>query len=164
MPSTAMPGQRPAFSTERPAFSTARPTELLQACVVTWVCAGVVFLGSAMVVLALAVQPSLAQDLYEQDSAFADSGLTPSTIRAFFLALFSVLALWSAAAIVLAVFAFIGRNWARLALVGCSVTAGVFCLAVALGSPFLILPALACGGSAFLLLRPRVHHWFTDRY
>jgi len=157
MPSTAMPAQRPAFS-------TARPTELLQACLVTWVCAGVVLLGSAMVVLALAVQPSLAQDLYDQDSSFADAGLTPSTIRSFFLALFSVLAVWSTAAIVLAVFAFTGRNWARLGLVGCAVTAGVLCLAVALGSPFLILPALACGGSAFLLLRPRVHHWFTDRY
>ena len=96
--------------------------------------------------LALAVQPSLAQDIYEQDSSFADGGLTPSTVRSFLLALFSVLALWSAAAILLAVFAFIGRNWARLGLVGCAVTTGVFCLAVAIGSSFLILPAVACGG------------------
>jgi len=159
------PGMPPmATPSQRPAFSTARPTELLQACLVTWVCAGVVLLGSAMVVLALAVQPSLAKDLYEQDSSFADAGLTPSTVRSFFLALFSVLAVWSAGAVVLAIFAFTGRNWARLGLVGCAVTAGMFCLAVALGSPFLILPALACGATAFLLLRPRVHTWFTDRF
>lgn len=155
---------RETMGAQRPAFSTARPTELLQACLVTWVCAGVVFLGSAMVVVALAFQPSLAKDLYEQDSSFADAGLTTTAIRSFLLALFSVLAVWATAAVVLGVFAFLGRNWARLGLVGCAVTAGLFCLVFALGSPFLFLPALACGGTAFLLLRPRVHHWFTDRF
>lgn len=159
------PGLPPrALPAQRPTFSTARPTELLQACVVTWVCAGLVLLGSATVVLALALQPSLAKDLYDQDSSFADAGLTPSTVRSYLIAVLSVLAVWSTVAIVLAVFAFVGRNWARIGLVGCAVTAGVFCLVVAFGSPPLFLPATACGGTAFLLLRPRVHHWFTDRF
>jgi hypothetical protein len=158
------PGLPPtAMGAQRPVFSTARPTELLQACLVTWVCAGVVLLGSAMFVLMLAVQPSLAKDIYEQDSTFADAGLTATTIRSLLLTFFSVLALWSTAAVILAVFAFVGRNWARLGLVGCAVTAGLFCVVAALGSAFLFLPAMACGGTAFLLLRPRVHHWFTDR-
>jgi hypothetical protein len=158
------PGWRPATTAPRPAFSTARPAELLQACLVTWVVAGLVLMGTAMVVLALALEPSLAKDIYDQDDAFADAGLTPTSLRSFFLALCSVLALWSLAAIVVAVFAFLGRNWARLLLVGSAVTAGLLCIVLAVGSPLLLLPALACGGSAFLLLRPQVHRWFTDRF
>jgi hypothetical protein len=148
----------------RPAFSTARPAEVLQACLVTWVVSGLVLMGSAMVVLALAIEPSLAKDIYEQDGTYADAGLTPGSLRTFLLAICSVLALWSLAAIVVAIFAFLGRNWARLLLVGSAVTAGLFCLVMAIGGPLLILPALACGGSAFLLLRPQVQRWFTDRF
>lgn len=148
----------------RPAFSTSRPAEVLQACLVTWVVAGLALISTAMVVLALALEPSLAKDIYEQDETFADAGLTPASLRSFLLAICSVLALWSLAAIVVAIFVFLGRNWARLVLVGSAVTAGLFCLLLAVGGPLLILPALACGVSAFLLLRPQVHHWFTDRF
>jgi hypothetical protein len=153
-----------AMGSQGPAFSTARPTELLQACLVTWVCAGFVLMGSALVLLAMGLDPSLAKDIYEQDETFADAGLTPDSMRSFFLTICSVIAVWSTGAIALAVFAFLGRNWARIGLVAFAVSAGLFCLVLGVSSPVLLIPATACGAAAFLLLRPQVRSWFTDRF
>jgi hypothetical protein len=164
-PAPRPPVLRPAaLGAHRPAFSTARPTELLQACTLTWVCAGVVLAGSAIVVLAMALDPSLAKDLYEKDTSFADAGLTPTSMRSFFLAICSFLAVWSTGAIVLAVFAFRGRNWARIGLLASAASSAIFCLALAVSSPVLVIPGLASGAAAFLLLRPHVRDWFTNRF
>jgi hypothetical protein len=169
-PLPAPPADRPqnpaplATVAQRPAFTTARPAELRQACLVTWVCAGLVLTGSAMVVLALVVDPGMARDVYEQDSRIAEAGLTPGNLRSTFIVVCSVLAAWSLVAIGLAVAAYLGRNWARIALVASAGLAGLCFLLAALSSPVLVIPGLACWAVAFLLLRPQVHHWFTDRF
>jgi hypothetical protein len=148
----------------RPAFSTVRPAELRQACLVTWVCAGLVLVGSAMIALTFAVDPSLPRKLFDQDPTLADLGVTRATMRSSGIAFSSIMALWSTAAIVLAVFAFLGKNWARLALAASAGLAGMAFVGGTLYAPGLVIPALTCWVVAFLLLRPQVSNWFTDRF
>lgn len=157
----------PAADHQRPSFTVARPTEVIQACVVTWVFAGLVLLGSTLLVMAALVTPDAFRDAW-QDSAQADD-VSFGTARRVVLLLGSLFAVWSLGAFLVAVAAFLGRNWGRVALLGSAAAAAMVCLVSAAGSSgqglvIIVIPFGACAYVAVLLLRPSVVAWYTRRY
>ncbi|GAB3856697.1 hypothetical protein GCM10028801_14090 [Nocardioides maradonensis] len=140
-----------------------RPSSLATACVVTWVCSGL----AAVATVAMMVFLTTSGDAYLSDAidkahqvwgSMAD-GITTTQLRAELYVLLAGVLLWCLAAIVLALFAWAGRGWARILLAVSAIGAGVCALVGALGSPILLVLAAACGVSAVLLLRPESSAW-----
>lgn len=147
----------------RPAFSNARPAEVVQACVVTWVFCSVVLAGSVLAVVTILLVPDAFRDAWERTPEAADAGLAFSTLKRVALATMATTGVWSLAAIVVAGFAFAGRNWARVALIVSAGTAAVFSLLAVTASFVMLLPMAASGLVVALLVRPHVTAWFTRR-
>lgn len=159
------PGPPPpaaAYAPQRPAFSTSRPSEVLQACLITWILAGLVLLVTVFGVMGVLVAPDAFRDAYN-DSAQADDLAFDDARRAILVA-GTAFAVWSLAAILVAVFAFLGRNWARVALLVSAAAAAVACLLFAAGATVLLIPMAGCGIVVALLLRPSVVAWYTRRF
>jgi len=153
-PATAYPS--------RPAFTTARPTEVVQACVITWIFAGLVLLATVFTVMGVLIAPDAVRDAWEDSSQSGDVAF--ATVKRAVLVAGTAFALWSLGAIVVAVFAMLGRNWARVTLLVSAAVAGVVCLVSSAGAFVLLIPFVACGVVFALLLRPAVVAWYTRRY
>lgn len=156
-----LPGAR-QHRTDAP-FVTARPREVVQACVITWVFAGLVVAAMGLVLVSFAADPSLIEDVYTSDDRFAESGLTADQIRSFSLALALAFGLWGLAATALALLVFLGRNWARFLLIGSSVLTALLTLMMGIAAPVLLLVTVAGVATAILLTRPAVGAWFALR-
>jgi len=142
---------------------TARPREVVQACVITWVVAGLVVMAMALVLISFAADPSLVDDVYSSDDRFAESGLTADQIRSYSLGLALVFGLWSLGATAVAVLVMLGRPWARYALIGSSVLSALLTLVMVVAAPVLLLVTFAGIATAVLLTRPAVGAWFAQR-
>jgi hypothetical protein len=136
---------------------------VLQACLVTWVFAGLVLTAAAIALLGVLVDPGLVQDAMESDPRYADAGIGQDTLRTWVIVSAAVLVVWSAAAIVLAVFTFLGRNWARIGLVVSAIVTGMVTLLAVVGSPLVVILTVACGMCVLLLTRRAVSGWFAHR-
>jgi hypothetical protein len=137
-----------------------RPAAVLWACVLTWVFTGLATLVMGLSALVLATAPDLVfEELARQDPTFDRQGITDQAIRVATWITAGVTIVWSVAAAVLAFFVFRGTGWARVALAGSSVGAGVVCLLAAIGSLLTVLPLTACAVTVALLLRPEVRAW-----
>ena len=75
-----------------------------------------------------------------------------------------MIVLWCVLASLVAVFALrrvpVGRV---LLMVSASVAALVCLVGAVLGSPLLVVPLVACGGTVALLMRPEVTEWYAGR-
>lgn len=163
-PTGVFPHQPPPSPTPygvRPAFSNARPVEVVQACVITWLLSGLVLIGSVPSMLVFIAGGDLMQEVYDSDPQLAESGVDLETLRWFMVAALAIVAVWSGVAIVLAVLAFLGRNWARIGLVVSAATTAVLCLVMSAVSIGMLVPVAASGVVVVLLLRPRVKGWYT---
>lgn len=151
----------------RPAFPTGRPAALVQACVLTWVFAGLVLVACLVTTLGFVTQPDLFREAYEQNPMAADAGIGMAELKRMMYVLFGMLALWSVAAIALAVLAFLGRDWARIALLVSAASAGLFFLLATFSAGAaglaMIVPTVACVATVVLLLRPEVTAWIRAR-
>ncbi len=160
-PAGTPPPPAPAYG-QRPAFTNVRPREVVVACILTWVFAGLVLVGSAFLVMGLLIAPDTVKDAY-QDSAQADD-ISFSTLRQSVLVAGSLFAVWSIGAIAVAVFAMLGRNWARITLLASSaMAAGLFLLSAPSSGYLLLVPMLACVHTVMVLLRRHVVEWYTRR-
>jgi hypothetical protein len=166
-PHTGTPGTPPLWqgygAAPRPPLRTARPGEVLQACLFTWVFGGLVLIGSTIALLGIALDPDVVTNVLESDPRYEDSGLSAGVLRAWVLGSAVLFLLWSLLAVVLAVFVFLGRKGARVALVVSASVAGVLSLVGMLGSPVVVVVTLACGLTVLLLTRPASRAWFVGR-
>lgn len=147
----------------RPAFTNVRPIEVLQACVITWVSCGIALAFSLLGLMGVLIAPDAVRDAWERTPEAADAGLAFGTLKKVLVATLAIFAVWSLAAIVVTVFAFVGRNWARIALISSAGTAAVVCLLGAVSSLLMLIPLAACGAVLGLLIRPGVTAWYMRR-
>ena len=132
-----------------------RPGSLVTACVVTWATCALAALFAILMVAVLAADPEgLAAEMHRQNPSLADEGITDATLRtvAWVVGLGSLA--WALVSSVLAVLAFQGVRWARVALVVSAGTVAIACLAGSLISPVLAAPGVLAALTAVLLLRP----------
>lgn len=161
-PAASYPPRPSAYAApQRPAFTNARPREVTQACVVTWVVCGLLAMLMVMSVMAVLIAPDGFRDAYEESSRSDD--LAFADFKRAILIAGTVFALWSIAAILVAVFAFLGRNWARVTLIVSAATAAVVSLVSAAQFFPLLVVALASGFVVAMLFRPSVVAWYTRR-
>lgn len=146
----------------RPA-SAGRPREVVQACAFTWAMCGTAVLGLLMVLAGFALSPDLVKEVYESDSRFAESDISLTALRTAAIVLSIVLALWSAAAMVVAWFAFTGANWARIVLIVSASVAAAFSLATVLSSPPLLVVTGVAVFTVVLLTRPASVAWYVEK-
>lgn len=152
-----------AGAAERPA-PTRRPGALSWACALTWIGSGLVsgflllaslafaVVSEADFVEATAQQPELAEQI-------DDIGWT--TISQIVFATTAVSVLWSVFAVVVAVLAFRGSVWARVALtISTGALAGVLAV-LSVGNLAMLVVLLPVAATFLLLLRPDVRSWRT---
>ena len=162
LPGVPPPATAPVSQAERPAFTTARPVEVLQACLLTWICAGLVLVVMALLMMSVLLAPDAVRNAYA-DSAQAED-FSFATFKRAILLVGGAFALWSLAAVVVAIFAMVGRNWARIALMASASGAAVLFLFTAPSAAWLLIPMIPCVATVVLLLRPSVVAWYTRRY
>lgn len=152
-----------AGAAERPA-PTRRPGALSWACALTWIGSGLVsgflllaslafaVISEADFVEATAQEPELAEQI-------DDIGWT--TISQIVFATTAVSVLWSVFAVVVAVLAFRGSVWARVALtISTGALAGVLAV-LSVGNLAMLVVLLPVAATFLLLLRPDVRSWRT---
>lgn len=152
--------------TPRPVVTAGRPAALVGACVLTWVFAGVVVFGSALALVAMLVSPDLWSEQMRRDLT-DQTGVTWEQARRAGLGAAAVFGSWSLVAVLLAVFAFLGREWARLLLVVSASSAAMVCtlslVTAGLAGLVMLLPLAACVATVALLLRGDVSGWVRGR-
>lgn len=153
-------------ATPRPVVPADRPTALVAACVLTWVSAGVVAFGSLLGLAAMLVAPDLWSEQMRRDLT-EQAGVTWDQARRAAMVAMVVFGTWSLVAALLAVFALLGREWARLLLVVSASAAAMLCawtlVAGGLAGLLMLLPLAACVATVALLLRGDVSGWVRGR-
>jgi hypothetical protein len=153
------PSERPVAA---PVLVTAlpRPAAVVWACVLTWICTGLVMAGLLLSVVILLAAPDLVFDeLRRQNPDYADQGLSDAAIKGATYVVAGVGVVWSVVASVLAVLVYRRVDWARTGLVVCAAVAGGVCVIATLGNLLLLLPGLGAIAVVVLLLRPEVRVW-----
>ena len=154
----------PYAGAAEPPAPTRRPGALSWACALTWIGSGLVsgflllaslafaVISEADFVEATAQQPELAEQI-------DDIGWT--TISQIVFATTAVSVLWSVFAVVVAVLAFRGSVWARVALtISTGALAGVLAV-LSVGNLAMLVVLLPVAATFLLLLRPDVRSWRT---
>jgi hypothetical protein len=160
------PGAAPysGFGSPRPrpvdAPVTQRPPALLAACVITWVCAVIVAGVMSLLVLGLASDPSVMDDVLAQQPRVAELGFTADQWRTGAFVFSAICVTWSVIAAVLALLVTLRIRWARPLLIASAVLSGLFSfLAVTAIVP--VVTAVAGMVTAYLLMRPEVSRWIS---
>ncbi len=139
-----------------------RPGALLAACILAWVLSAMTVVLMTLMALVVAAEGDqiFAEVRKQEPDLIASSGLTEQQFVASFLVIAAGLVLWSMVALVLAVLAFTGRNWARVALAVSGVCGAVLALAMSVNALPLVVVAGTLGVGTWLLLRPEVARWY----
>jgi hypothetical protein len=146
----------------RPVVPAPRPAALVTACVLTWVFAGVVALGCLLGLVGMLVSPDLWSEQMREDLT-EQAGVTWEQARRAALGAAAVFGAWSLVALLLAVFAFLGREWARILLVisasSAAMLIGLSLVTAGVAGLVMLLPLAACVATVVLLLRRDVSGW-----
>ena len=139
-----------------------RPAALKAACAITWVASGFVAIG---IVLSAVLVPSQGDELFEeaarqQPRMVEDYDLTRNDLIAGVYLLLAMCLVWVVIAVVLAVLAWLGHDWARITLVVSAACAGGLTLLISIGAWPLVTLVLAMAVSLWLLMRPEVARWY----
>ncbi|CAM3317012.1 hypothetical protein NODU109028_11130 [Nocardioides dubius] len=140
-----------------------RPRQLGTACMITWVLSSMIFVAMGAVAIALGTSESLAREMWESDDSFDSLGVSVSSLRGIAVATSAVFALWSLAAMVLAVFTYRGHEWARWTLFVSAVVAAIFSLTAAVSVPMVLAITGLTVYAAVLLTRPSITHWMIAK-
>lgn len=167
-PSQAAPPAAPAPGYRLPAHRpdvVRRPGALLAACILTWVFSALTVVGMSLMALVVAAEGEqiFAEVRKQEPDLVSSSGITEQQFVASFLVIAAGLVLWGMVALVLAVLAFAGHGWARIALAVSGVCGALLALVMALSAPPLVVIAGALGVGTWLLLRPEVVGWYRRR-
>jgi len=160
----AAPGAS-VHSAPAPTPVSGRPSAVGWACVLTWICTGLVTIGLLASAVALAVTPDLMLDQVHRDNPdLAAQGISDDLLIVVTYLMIAALIAWCVSAAVLAILVFRGIDWARIVLVVSAATCGVFCLVgTAVGAFVLVVPLIASAASVALLLRADARPWFDRR-
>lgn len=140
----------------------ARPPAVIWACVLTWVCCGLVVVGLGLTVLVLLVAPDMLFDeLHRQNPDLADQGLSDGEIEVASYVTAGLFVPWAVAAAGFAVQAFRRVVWGRRALMISAGAAGVVSLLGMFASAVMVLPFVAAVVTVALLSRPEVRAWYA---
>lgn len=143
-----------------------RPAALVWACALTWSLAGLVAAGCLLSAATVGLAPDVFQEGWAQEDLDAQTGMSWEEGRRTMLGAALMFGVWALGAVVLALFTFLGREWARFLLVASASAAGaLFLLSLAAGPTglLLVLPGVACVATVILLLRPDVSAWMRAR-
>lgn len=142
-----------------------RPPAVVASVVLTWVCS--LLLGGLFVIGAvwLVANPGRLMDqLTEQNPELVRQGaITTDLVRGMLIAMAAVIAVWVLAACAFAVFTLRGANWARIALLVSSGTAGVALLLCSVVNAAMVVPLAGAVAVFAMLLRRDVVAWFRGR-
>jgi hypothetical protein len=139
-----------------------RPQGVVWACVLTWVCCGLVVVGLGVTVLVLLVAPDvLFDELHRQNPDLADQGLSDSEIKAASFVTAGLFVPWALAAAGFAVQAFRRVRWGHRALIISAAVAGGVSLLGMFASTVMVLPFVAAVVAVALLSRPEVRAWYA---
>jgi len=159
--------QTPYGTTPPPAVAppAARPSSVLWACVLTWICTGLVTLGLVASAVVLALSPDLMLDQVHRDNPdLAAEGISDDLLIVATYLVIAGLVLWCVSAAVLAILVFRRVDWARIVLIVSAATCSVFCLVgSAVGAFMLVGPLLASVLVIGMLLRADTRPWFVGR-
>ncbi|MFS3127265.1 hypothetical protein ACLM5J_02560 [Nocardioides sp. Bht2] len=144
-----------------PSSGPERPRQLNTACVITWVLSSFVFVAMGVVAIGLGTSDTLAQEMYDSDPTFDRLDISVSALKGMAVAMGMTFALWSLAAMVLAVFTYRGHEWARWTLFVSAVIAALFSLTAAVSVPLVLAVTGLTVYAAVLLTRPSITHWMT---
>jgi hypothetical protein len=158
-PYSGFGAQRPP---ENKAPLTQRPAPLVAACVITWACALAVAGFLTLSAVALALDPSMVDEMLKQQPRLAEFGLTPDELRAAAYLGIGIFVTWSVIAAVLALLVMLRVRWARPVLIASAVLSGLFSFA-SVTAIVPIVTAVAGMVTAYLLLRPEVSRWLNRR-
>jgi len=155
------PTEHPAPQAPGATDSSARPAEVVLACALTWVFAGLALVVMAASMVVLATSPGLVFDeLHRQNPDLAAQGVSDATLRTMTFVVGGVVIVWSLAALVVAVLAFRRVRWARPALVVSASASLALLLLATLGQVLLVVPLAASVVTLALLVRPDVRAWY----
>jgi hypothetical protein len=156
-PQQAVPWPAPPMVRQAP-----RPPAVIWACVLTWVCCGLVIAGLGLTVLVLLVAPDvLFDELHRQNPDLADQGLSDGEIEAASYVMAALFVPWALVAAGFAVQAFRRVVWGRRALIVSAGAAGVLSLLGMFASAVMVLPFVAAVVTVALLSRPEVRAWYA---
>ena len=165
-PVTRQPDPAAYSLQERSGRRAPAPQPVVWACVLTWVMSSLVGVAMGLTALALAAAPGpLFEEMDRRDpDLLSSAGMSQDDLRLAVMVVAGVIVLWCVLASLVAVFALrrvpVGRV---LLMVSASVAALVCLVGAVLGSPLLVVPLVACGGTMALLMRPEVTEWYAGR-
>jgi len=161
------PAADPSRSTARSAYPIPqqRPTAVTGACLITWALCGLGIVAMTLSALVFAGDADyLLDQARRQQPELTEQGVTDEMLLGATFAMIGVAVLWCLAAIVVAVFAFRGHEWARLTLVvSASVVVVGSLTGAAMGAVLLFIPLVGAAVSIGLLARPDSRLWFARR-
>lgn len=163
--SEAPPTGPPVPGLPRPSFVTARPDAVMVACLVTWVVCGLALMLTLVGTISLLADASMMDTLRDRMETQRGSESLPSSdaeLRNLLIASMAFMGAYCLIAMVLALFTFLRRNWARVALIANAGVSALFCLATA-STLVPLVPLAACLTTIYLLLKPEVREWFAAR-
>lgn len=141
-----------------------RPDQVTWAALLTWIVSTLtlIVLGGSAWVLARDPDAVLAEARKQQPS-MAEAGVTDEMLISVVAVLFSLLAIWAIAVIVVGVFVWRGREWARITLIVSSFVAGVVGLLGLLMGGITFPLVVACGIVLRMLFSPAALAWCRRR-
>lgn len=138
-----------------------RPSALVWACAIVWSMSAVVSgMMALLTVVLLVAREEFFAEVERQQPGFDFQGFSQDEVAAGVFTMTGLVLVWSAGAVVLAIFAFRRANWARVALLASTVGVGVVTLAMVFASPPMLVVVASAATTAWLLLRPEVVGWF----
>ncbi|MFN8191731.1 MAG: hypothetical protein U0R78_15065 [Nocardioidaceae bacterium] len=142
-----------------------RPPAVMLAAVLTWVFAGLTLVVAvASIAVITGDREGLLRQLHQQNPELFQQGISEDLLISTTFALGVVVALWSLAAIVVGVFAVLGRPWARIALLSSAgLASGLMLGLVLFGQVVVLVPFAGAVATVFALLRPDARAWFGGR-
>ncbi|WP_157571002.1 hypothetical protein [Nocardioides insulae] len=148
-----------------PAYPVRRPSAVMTAAVLTWVfCAlSVIVVGLALIVALGDMDGVTAEMERTYPGLMDDTGYTEGMLQAAVILTCAMLIGWALGACLVAWLALRGHDWARILVIVSAATAGVFMVIGTFSMPVLLIPLLACGATAWLLLRPEVGAWYAEK-
>lgn len=139
-----------------------RPAAVTWACVLTWVFSSLALLGVTVTLVALALDPDLLLDeVRDRDPELLDAAGGASRLIDSTFVLGIVVVVWSLAAVVVAVAAFLGRPWGRTLLAVSAALSGGLALVTSVGALPMLLPMVASAVALACLLRPESRAWYA---
>jgi hypothetical protein len=128
--------------------------------VITWVSALLVAGVMVLMVIGLAADPSVMDQVIKEQPRMAELGYTADQWRRGAFVFSAICLVWSVAAAVLALLVIMRVRWARPLLIVSAVLAGLFSFA-SVTAVVPIVTAVAGMATAYLLLRPEVSRWMN---